>query len=277
MCRMCGNSAWAYACLGNLTCGCLHVLANLHTCALCVHMCGVFAVYCVHSCVLTNDTCMSTCVCLHERINVACICTAWERAMRIHICVFHNQLRDRWLNVSTCTARPIFQCIVNHTIIHNTNINMWVSHVSCAPDVFTPHYTWYTQSITHCRRRNVCLYTSAAPTLSFLLPFFLHISNNSHICMHVRVCVYVCVHICVHFWQDGVSLWDSNMDGNPSYGFVTCVYCFPALRPRETSRTDLPFVGVYTCVYIRMYMHECICMRTCGCRYMDSEGMQGGN
>jgi len=131
---MCGNSAWAYACLGNLTCGCLHVLANLHTYALCVHMCGVFAGYCVHSCVLTNDTCMSTCVCLHEHMNVACICTAWERAMCIHICVFYNQLRDRWVNVSTCTARPIFQCIVNHTIIHNTTqgiVSRFMLFVSC--------------------------------------------------------------------------------------------------------------------------------------------------
>ena len=44
----------------------------------------------------------------------------------------------------------------------------------------------------------------------------------------------------------GVSLRGSNMDGNPSNGSVTCVYYFPALRLRETSRTGLPFVGVYT-------------------------------
>jgi len=82
-----------------------------------------------------------------------------------------------------------------------------------------------------------------------------------HAC--VCVCVYVCVHICVHCWQDGVSLRGSNMDGNPSYGSVTCVYFFPALRPRETSRTGLPFFGVYTCVYTRMYMHRsfiCVCL-----------------
>jgi len=34
---------------------------------------------------------------------------------------------------------------------------------------------------------------------------------------------------------------------------------------RETSRTGLPFVGVYTCMYLRMHIHGCICMRVCGC------------
>jgi len=91
--------------------------------------------------------------------------------------------------------------------------------------------------------------------------------------MHACRCVcVVCVHICVHCWQDGVSLQGSNMDGNPLYGSVTCVYYFPAPRPKETSWTGLPFAGVYTCVYIRMYMHGCICMHACGCKYMNSFG-----
>jgi len=87
------------------------------------------------------------------------------------------------------------------------------------------------------------------------------------------VCMYVCVHIGVHCWQDGVSLRGSNTDGTPSYGSVgwkplvwVChvIYCFP-IETRETSRTGLPFVGVHTCMYLRIHIHGCICMRVCGC------------
>jgi len=85
------------------------------------------------------------------------------------------------------------------------------------------------------------------------------------------VCMYACVHIGVHCWQDGVSLRGSNTDRNPSYGCVgwkplvwVChvLYCFP-IETRETSRTGLPFVGVYTFMYLRMHIHGCICMRVC--------------
>jgi len=37
------------------------------------------------------------------------------------------------------------------------------------------------------------------------------------------------------------------------------------IETRETSRTGLPFVGVYTCMYLRMHIHGCTCMRVCGC------------
>jgi len=45
---------------------------------------------------------------------------------------------------------------------------------------------------------------------------------------------------------------------------------------RETSRTGLPFVGVCTCMYLRIHIHRCICMRVCGwglSKYMDIEGL----
>jgi len=64
-------------------------------------------------------------------------------------------------------------------------------------------------------------------------------------------------------------------DGNPSYGSVTC-YITSQLRP-ERPLTGLPSVGVYTCMYLRMYMHGCIRMRVCGwdwVSYMDNEGLQ---
>ena len=41
--------------------------------------------------------------------------------------------------------------------------------------------------------------------------------------------------------------------------------------------TGLPSVGVYTCMYLRMYIHGWICMRVCGqdwVSYMDNEGLQ---
>jgi len=49
------------------------------------------------------------------------------------------------------------------------------------------------------------------------------------------------------------------------------------IETRETSRTGLPSVGVYTGMYLRMYIHGCICMRVCGwdwVRYMDNEGLK---
>ena len=94
------------------------------------------------------------------------------------------------------------------------------------------------------------------------------------------VCMYACVHTGAHCWQDGVSLRGSNTDGNPvwvslhgnpSYGSVgwkplvwVChvLYWFP-IDTRETSRTGIPFVGVYTCVYLRIHIHGCISMRVC--------------
>jgi len=78
------------------------------------------------------------------------------------------------------------------------------------------------------------------------------------------VCVYACVHIGLQCWQDGVSLRDSNTNGNPSYGSVgwkplvwVChvLHCFPA-ETRETSRTGLLFVGVHTCIYLRIHIHR---------------------
>ena len=51
-------------------------------------------------------------------------------------------------------------------------------------------------------------------------------------------------------------------DGNPSYGSVTC-YITSQLRPGRPLK-GLPSVGVYTCMYLRMYIHGCICMRVCG-------------
>jgi len=34
---------------------------------------------------------------------------------------------------------------------------------------------------------------------------------------------------------------------------------------RETSRTGLPIVGVYMCMYLCIHIRRCICMRVCGC------------
>ena len=61
-------------------------------------------------------------------------------------------------------------------------------------------------------------------------------------------------------------------DGNPSYGSATC-YITSQLR-RGRPLTGLPSVGVHTCMYLRIYMHGCICMRMCGwvwVSYMDYE------
>ena len=88
-------------------------------------------------------------------------------------------------------------------------------------------------------------------------------SNQLAYMQACMVCMYACVHIGVHCWQDGVSLRGSNTDGNPSYGSVgwkplvwVChvLYYFP-IETRETSRTGLPFVGVYTCMYLRIHIH----------------------
>jgi len=108
-----------------------------------------------------------------------------------------------------------------------------------------------------------------SPFLSLSLlssPPYIRTPNQLAYIQACIVYVYVCVHIGVHCWQAGVSLQGSNIHGNPSHGSIACVYCFLALRPRESSRTGLPFVGVYTCMYIRMYIHGCICMRVCGYR-----------
>jgi len=104
-------------------------------------------------------------------------------------------------------------------------------------------------------------------------PPYTRTSNQLAYMQACMVCMYACVHIGVNCWQDGVSLRGSNTDRNPSYGSVgwkplvwVChvLYCFP-IETRETSRTSLPFVGVSTCMYLRMYIHGCICMRVCGC------------
>jgi len=105
-------------------------------------------------------------------------------------------------------------------------------------------------------------------------PPYTRTSNQLAYMQACMVSMYACVHIGVHCWQDGVSLRGSNTDGNPSHGSVgwkplvrVChvLHCFP-IETREASRTGLPFVGVYTCVYLRMHMHGYICMRVCGCR-----------
>ena len=76
--------------------------------------------------------------------------------------------------------------------------------------------------------------------------------------VHVCVCSYRCALLARR-----VSLRGSNTDGNPSYGSVTC-YITSQLRPGRPLK-GLPSVGVYTCMYLRMYIHGCICMRVCGC------------
>ena len=110
-------------------------------------------------------------------------------------------------------------------------------------------------------------------SLSLLLPTpYIRTSNRLAYMQACMVCVYVYVHIGVHCWQDGVSLRGRNTDGNPAYGSVrwkplvwVChvLYCFP-VETRETSRTGLSLVGVYTCMHLRMYIHRCICVRVCG-------------
>ena len=118
-------------------------------------------------------------------------------------------------------------------------------------------------------------------SLSLLFPpLYTRTSNQLAYMQACMVCMYACVHIGAHCWQDGVSLRGSNTDGNPvwvslhgnpSYGSVgwkplvwVChvLYCFP-IETSETSRTGLPFVGVYTCMYLRMYIigaFACVCV-----------------
>ena len=108
--------------------------------------------------------------------------------------------------------------------------------------------------------------------LSLCLPFpppYTRTSNQLAYMQACTVCMYACVHIGVHYWQDGVSLRGSNTERNPLYGSVgwkplvwVChvLYCFPI----ET-REGLLFVGVYTCMYLCIHIHGCICMRVCGC------------
>ena len=82
-----------------------------------------------------------------------------------------------------------------------------------------------------------------------------------------------------HVWQpsqltSSSTLWLRTFC-NPSYGSVTC-YITSQLRPGGPL-TGLPSVGVYTCMYLRMYIHGCICMRVCKwdwVSYMDNEGLQ---
>jgi len=72
-------------------------------------------------------------------------------------------------------------------------------------------------------------------------------------------------------------------DGNSSYGSVgwkplvwVChvLDSFP-IETRETSRTGLPFVGVYTCVYLRIHIHGCISIRVCEWRLSKIYGYRG--
>jgi len=111
---------------------------------------------------------------------------------------------------------------------------------------------------------------SSFPSLFLLFPPpYTRTSNqlaHTQVCM---VCMYACVHIVVHCWQDEVSLRGSNTDGNPSYGsvgwkslvWVCHVLYYFQVETRETSRTGLPFVGVYTCMYLRMHhMGACACV-----------------
>ena len=44
---------------------------------------------------------------------------------------------------------------------------------------------------------------------------------------------------------------------------LSCVILLPK-ETSETSRTGLLFVGVYTCMYLRMHIHGCICKCVCG-------------
>ena len=121
--------------------------------------------------------------------------------------------------------------------------------------------------------------SSPLPISSFLYLFLLfpppytRTSNQLAYMQACMVCMYACVHIGVHCWQDEVSLRGINTDTNPSYGSViwtpllwVChvLYFFP-IETRMTSRTGLPFVGVYMCMYLRMHIHGCICIRVRVC------------
>ena len=116
-------------------------------------------------------------------------------------------------------------------------------------------------------------------------PPYTRISNQLAYIQVCMVCMYACVHIGVYCWQDGVSLRGSDtdqkpfrmrqLDGNPSYGCVTC-YITSQLRPGKPL-TGLLSVGVHTCMDLRMYVHGCIYMRVWGWDWvscMDYEGLQ---
>ena len=121
--------------------------------------------------------------------------------------------------------------------------------------------------------------SSPLPISSFLSlcllfpPPYIRTSNQLAYMQACMVCMYACVHIGVHYCKMGsrckVVTWMETL----SYGSVrwkplvwVChvLYYFP-IETRETSRTGFPFVGVYTCMYLRMRIHGCICMRVCGC------------
>ena len=96
--------------------------------------------------------------------------------------------------------------------------------------------------------------------------------TNSHICKYVW-CVCMCV--CIYVYTAGkmgsccevgtrMETLHGSVGWKPLVWVCHVLYCFP-VEDRETSRTGLPFVRVYTCMYLRMYIHGCICMRVCGC------------
>ena len=109
--------------------------------------------------------------------------------------------------------------------------------------------------------------------LSLCLLFYLHIiiSNQLAYMQACMVCMYACVHIGVHCWQEGSRCEVVTRMETPSYGsvgwkplvWVCHVLYYLPIETRETL-TGLPSVGVYTCMYLRMYIHGCICMRVCG-------------
>ena len=52
-------------------------------------------------------------------------------------------------------------------------------------------------------------------------------------------------------------------DGNLSYGSVKCY--ITSNRDQGDLSNRSPICLVYTCMYLRMHIHGCICMRVCGC------------
>jgi len=237
--------SWLSTCTGILTYMCT-----------CVHMCGVFAGYCVHSCVLTNDTCMSRCVCLHVHICTLCAYVRRESGLCVYTFVFSTKNSETVAWMSLYALHALFIDVSWITWLCTTQTYVGFACVLCAWCTYTSlcliHPIYYTLKTQKCVPIHFCCSHPLVPS-PFLSPCIRQLAY-----MHAYVCVCVCVfvHICVHYWQDWVSLRGRNMDGNPSYGSVTCVYCFPALRPRKISRTGLAFVGVYACVYTRMYMHR---------------------
>ena len=108
----------------------------------------------------------------------------------------------------------------------------------------------------------------------FVFCSLLHIREhltNSHIWKHVWcVCMRVIIQVCTTGKMGSCCEVGTQMEtlhgsvGQKPLVWVRHVfYCFP-VEARETSRTGLPFVRVYTCMYLRMYINRCICMRVCG-------------